>query len=71
VGLGSCPRPFWISVLMFFPGGPQRRDRLSPRGAYVGEHAVVGAVPVGCVDPVDLDPVGAVDALAVGWVWRG
>jgi hypothetical protein len=30
---GRSTRPFWISLFVFFPGGPQLRDRLSPNAA--------------------------------------
>jgi hypothetical protein len=41
-GVGRSPRSFWISLFVFFPGGPQLRDRLSPR-ATVGHGLVGGA----------------------------
>jgi hypothetical protein len=45
VGLGSCPHSFGITLFVFFPGGPQRRDRLSPGGpgGAVGGHGGAGA----------------------------
>ncbi len=42
-GTGHSPRPFGISLFVFFPGGPQLRDRISPRGA-------VGRGPIGGID---------------------
>ena len=64
MGVRSSPLPFWIPVLVLFPGGPQRRERLGPRvavGVTVGRRvaacAVTSAFPVGGIYPLDLQSV--------------
>ena len=64
MGAGSSPLPFGIPVLVFFPGGPQRRERLGPgpRSVRVGGGRGPRALLVGGVYLLDLGSVGAVDS---------
>ena len=68
VARGS-PLSFWIPVLVLFPGGPQRRERLGPGaaiGVRIGGRAAgvtTRALLVGGVDLLDFGSVGAVDGV--------
>jgi hypothetical protein len=73
MGDRSNTLPFWIPVFVFFPGGPQRRERLSP-GVAVGVNGsraggtLVRGLPVGGIYLFDSGPVGLIGGIAVSWV---
>jgi hypothetical protein len=72
MGDSSSTLPFRIPVFVLFPGGPQGRERLRPRGAVcVGgraTRAIVRTLPVGRVYLGNQGSVGAVDGFAPGRV---